>query len=87
MASLSVVHFFGDHSSAVIPQVTWRFTQALTATVGIAAFSGRSERRVAPIRGSPQPRFGRHSDSVAVENVLSLVRDRDEISLRVRYAF
>ena len=58
-------------------------------TVGGAAFYGRVETTTAPLSGivGSSGGAGRGSDRAYVENGLSSIRDRDEVFLRLRYAF
>ena len=53
-----------------------------------ARFSGKAESRDMPLRPtSLSNRVGSHGYDDFVENGLSVVRDRDEVFLKVRYAF
>jgi len=89
LPSLALVYWVSNASFGVVPQVTWRFSESLSATVGLAAFAGREESRPMALAGlSPATeRFGRHAYRTSVENGLSLIRERDELFLRIRYAF
>jgi hypothetical protein len=55
----------------------------------MAFFWGRFQAKTAPLAtvGDPPFRTGRNSQNDFVENGLSVVRDRDELFLRVRYTF
>ena len=73
----------------MLPQVTYRFTENFQASVGVAAFAGR-EQEVddADERArAGRERFGRNAYNSFVEPGLALVRERDEIFLRIRYTF
>ena len=77
-----------SNSAAVLPSVGYRFTENFSATFGFAIFSGRTESRtpaLTPI--SLGNRVGKGSYSSHVDRGLSLIRERDEIYLRVRYTF
>ena len=89
LPSMTLVYFVMNNSMAFIPSVTYRFNEAFSATFGIAAFAGHeSERRAAlSSLGVEGERFGRNANKSFVENGLSVVRERDEIFLRVRYTF
>ena len=89
LPSMTLVYFVMNNSIAFLPSVTYRFNEAFSATFGIAAFSGRESERVAALNGlAPEgERFGRNANKTFVENGLSVVRERDEIFLRVRYTF
>jgi hypothetical protein len=89
LPSLTLVYFVNGNSFAVLPQVTYRFTENFQATFGVAAFAGRYQERVAPIDGIAPvgQRFGRNAYKTFVEPGLAAVRERDEIYLRIRYTF
>jgi hypothetical protein len=89
LPSLTLVYFVRNNSFAVLPQVTYRFTENFQASFGVAAFAGREEERVMPLNGLAPggQRFGRNAYSSFVEPGLAVVRERDEIFLRVRYTF
>ena len=89
LPSLTLVYFVRNNSAAVLPEITYRFTENFQATVGLAAFMGRDQERVMPINdinivGS---RFGRNAYKTTVSNGLSIIRERDEIYFRLRYTF
>jgi hypothetical protein len=83
------VYDFPSNSGALLPEILYRFTENFSATFGLAFFWGRFQARTAPLAtvGDPPFRTGRHAQKDFVENGLSVVRDRDEIFLRVRYTF
>ena len=87
--SLTLVYFVRNNSFAVLPQVTYRFTENFQASFGIAGFAGRQQARVMPINGlAPvSERFGRHAYDTFTEPGLAVVRERDEIYMRIRYTF
>jgi len=87
--SLTLVYFVRNYSFAVLPQVTYRFTENFTATFGVAAFAGREEARVMPINGIAPvgERFGRNAYKTFIEPGLAAVRERDELFVRIRYTF
>jgi hypothetical protein len=86
--NLTLVYDFNSNSGAAIPQVTYRFTSDFSATFGLAVFTGREEPRpMALYQTSLGSRAGRHAYDDFVENGLSVVRDRDEAFLRIRYTF
>jgi hypothetical protein len=85
----TVVYDFRSSSGAFIHEVGYRFTENLSATVSAAWFWGRFEGidpPVHPVGGTPF-RGGRHAQRDFTENGLSPVRDRDEVSLILRYTF
>jgi len=89
LPSMVLVYFVMNNSIAFLPSVTYRFNEAFSATFGVAAFAGHESERVAALSGlgTEGERFGRNANKSFVENGLSVVRERDEIFLRVRYTF
>jgi hypothetical protein len=87
--SLTLVYFVRNNSFAVLPQVTYRFTENFQASFGIAAFAGREQERVMPINGlaPASERFGRNAYKTFIEPGLAAVRERDELYVRIRYTF
>jgi hypothetical protein len=83
------VYFVRNNSFAVLPEITYRFNENFSATFGLAAFAGREQRRPMPIQelAPASERFGRHAYTSTVENGLAVIRERDEIFLRVKYTF
>jgi len=89
LPGLTMVYDFNSASGAVIPEVAYRFTENLSATVSAAWFFGRFQRidpPVHPVGGTPF-RGGRHAQDDFTENGLAPVADRDEVSLVIRYTF
>jgi hypothetical protein len=83
------VYDFRSSSGAVLPQVTYRFTENLSAAVGANFFFGRQQlvdSPVAELRAGLN-RTGDDAYRDAAENGLSPLRDRDEIYLTLRYTF
>ena len=89
LPSLTMVYFVRNSSAAVLPQITYRFTENFAASFGLALFSGREVPRTMPVNGlaPTSERFGRNAYDSYFEPGLSLVRERDEIFLRLRYTF
>ena len=86
--SVTLVYDVQSSSGAVLPQVTYRFTSNFSATFGIAGFWGRFQPKTAALNPPASlNRTGRFADSDFVENGLSVLRDRDEVFLLVRYSF
>src|SRR5690606_26529329 len=72
-----------------LPQVIYRFTENLSATVGANFFFGRQQlvdSAVSELRAGTN-RTGAHAYKDPVENGLSPLRDRDEIYMTLRYTF
>ncbi len=88
LPSLVFVYDFGSNSGAILPQVTYRFNEAFSASVGLGIFGGRQEQRSLAWRPSSIGNsIGGTRNSTFVENGLSAIRERDEIFLRIRYTF
>jgi hypothetical protein len=87
--ALTLVYDVGSASWAVLPSVSYRFTENFSAQVGMGLFSGRWEHKDAQLTtvGDPPYRVGEDYDHMFVENGLSVIRDRDELFLRLRYTF
>jgi hypothetical protein len=86
---VTVVYDVRSNSGALLPSITYRFTENFSATFEVSSFWGRFQGKtpaLRPVGGNPY-RVGRSSNATFVENGLSLVRDRDEIALRIRYTF
>jgi hypothetical protein len=86
---LITVYDFNSRSGAILPSIGYRFTDAFSIRWGFLIFFGRTEFRelgINPI-GPPVNRADPNAYQVPVENALSLVRDRDEVFVRLRYTF
>ncbi|MDP6981057.1 MAG: hypothetical protein QF570_21050, partial [Myxococcota bacterium] len=83
------VYDFLSRSGAALPQVTYRYTESFSIVVGANIFMGRQQIHEMPIRGigPAANQRGRYAYKVGVENGISLVRDRDEVFMRLRYTF
>ena len=89
LPSMVLVYDVMSASGAGLPQVTYRFNENFSATVGLGFFFGRTEltdMAVNPI-GPTSNRIGPDAYKNAVETGIALVRDRDEIFFRLRYTF
>jgi hypothetical protein len=85
----TVVYDVLSRSGALLPSITYRFTESFSATAGVNVFWGRTELRDAPIneiRPSVN-RTGAHAYEDPVVNMLSALRERDELYLAIRYTF
>ena len=89
LPNVTFVYDVNSNSGAALPGITYRFTESFSATVGVNFFWGRWEYEDMPI--APLGTVGSESGSLAyrdgVENGLSVVRERDEAYLRIRYTF
>ena len=86
---ITVVYDFQTRSGAFLPTFTYRFNEAFSVALGVAAFWGRTEKVSMDFNeiGPPTDRQGVHAYRNGVDNLISIVRDRDEAFLRLRYTF
>ncbi len=88
LPSATVVYDVQSGSGAFLPQLQYRFTENFSATFGIALFAGRAQPKdMALVPIATRNRTGRYAYNDFAENGLSVVRDRDEAFLRLRYTF
>jgi hypothetical protein len=88
LPGVTFVYDVKSNSGAALPEVTYRFTENFSATVGLAGFFGRYQSKVAPLyQNALDNRAGRGAYTTWAENGLSAIRERDELWLRVRYTF
>jgi hypothetical protein len=87
LPAVVVVHDFDSASGGVVTQVTYRFSEALSATVGLLGFyGGPDNNRIAryPIQlFDTQTSF----DARLRYAGLSAIAERDEVFLKLRYTF
>ena len=86
---LLTVYDIGSRSGGLIPSLRYQFTDNFSAELGLLWFFGRPDLRPMPINEiSPAVnRAGRNAYRNAVDNGLSGVSQRDEIYLKLRWAF
>ena len=86
---LIFVYDFRSVSGGALPQVNYRFSENFSITVGVSLFWG--EDRLVPMGINPiapaGPRGGANPYTVGIQPGLSIVRDRDEAFLILRYTF
>ena len=88
LPGVTFVYDVKSNSGAALPEVTYRFTENFSATVGLAGFFGRYQRKAASLyQNALDNRAGRGAYTTWAENGLSAIRERDELWLRVRYTF
>ena len=90
LPGLQVVYDFPSHSGALIWSLGWRVTQSFLIRIGLNTFWGEVDRREAALVAAGTAGQGGRGEGAYhsyVENGLSTVRDRDEISIRLRYTF
>jgi hypothetical protein len=83
------VYDFNSRSGGVLPTMQYRFTESFSATVGMLYFFGRTQMKDMPVNefGPPANRTGEKAYQTGVDNILSLIRKRDEVFLRLRWTF
>jgi len=81
-------------SGGFLPNVSYRFTEAFSATIGVNMFFGHTERtkmsinEIAPVSNrAPAGDDEALAYKDGVDNILGLVRKRDEFYLRLRWTF
>ena len=88
LTALTFVYDVQSNSGATLPSVTYRFSESFSAQFGLAFFWGREQPRIPYVMPQgPTNRVGQWAYSDFVDNGLSVVRDRDEMFLRMRYTF
>ena len=88
LPGFTFVYDFGSQSGSGLASVTYRFTQNFSATVGMAGFFGHYQTKTPPLwEVGLVNRVGRGAYQAFVENGLAPIRERDELYLRIRYAF
>jgi len=89
LPSVTFVYDVLSNSGAALPEVTYRFTENFSGQLGINWFWGRQQYKPMAVDaiGDVGNRVGRHAYDDAVENALAVVRERDEIFMRLRYTF
>ena len=88
LPDVTFVYDVQSDSGAVLTSLDYRFTENFSAGFGVAAFYGRFQEQTAAITPvSLDNRVGKGSYKSHVENGLSVIRERDEFFLRVRYTF
>ncbi len=89
LPGITFVYDLNSNSGAILPQLTYRFTENFSASVGMNFFFGRWERADMPIAslGTVGTQSGHLAYQVGIENALAVVRERDEAFVRLRYTF
>ncbi|MCX5740676.1 MAG: hypothetical protein NTZ61_19680, partial [Proteobacteria bacterium] len=89
LPGITFVYDLNSRSGAVLPQLTYRFTENFSASVGMNFFFGRFETVNTPIAplGVIGTEAGRDAYKDGAENALAVVRERDEAYFRLRYTF
>ncbi len=80
---------FMSSSGAMLPQVGYRFNERFSITLGASLFWGSQQLVNMPVNGvAPgQNRSGAAAYQDSFQPGLSIVRDRDEVWMNLRYTF
>jgi hypothetical protein len=87
--SLVFVYDFMSKSGAALPQVNYRFSENFSMTLGASLFMGGQQLVEMPVNGIAPAgaRAGNNAYMDGFEPGLSVVRDRDEVWMTLRYTF
>jgi Protein of unknown function (DUF1302) len=87
--ALTLIYDLRSLSGGALPQITYRFTSNFSASIGLNIFWGRFQNRPVPLTpiANIDNQVGARQYEMGVENGLSLVRERDEAFLKIRYTF
>jgi hypothetical protein len=89
LPTVAAVYDFRSVSGAVLPQLTYRYNEAFSITVGANVFMGKADlvdMSVNPVALQNRVQ-GRRTYKNQAENGLAVFRDRDEVFVRLRYTF
>jgi len=81
------VHDLRSSSGALVGQLTYRFTEAFSATVGALAFYGEPDDNRLPLHPIALPDTQTEFEARTRYEGLSAISERDELFLRLRYTF
>jgi hypothetical protein len=81
------VHDVRSGSGALVGQVSYRFSEAFSATVGMLAFYGQPDDNRLPLHPIALPDTQTEFDARTRYEGLSAISERDELFLRLRYTF
>ena len=89
LPGITQVFDVNSRSGAILPSLQYRFTENFSTEFGLAIFYGHTQTGTGTINplGTPVDRTGGHAYDSFMDNGLSVVRDRDEVYLRIRYTF
>jgi hypothetical protein len=89
LPGVTFVYDVKSDSGGALPEITYRFTENFSAQVGMNFFWGRWQVADMPLQGlgAVGNEVGKNAYKVPVENGLAVVRNNDEVFLRIRYTF
>ncbi|MBW2383079.1 MAG: hypothetical protein JRG92_05550, partial [Deltaproteobacteria bacterium] len=87
--TLVFVYDFQSRSGGALPQINYRFSENFSVTLGASLFMGGQDLVVMPVNpiAPAVPRAGSNTYYDSTEPGLSVVRDRDEVFMTLRYTF
>jgi len=89
MPQLVTLYDVRSRSGGIVPSLEYRFTDAFSVNVGLLYFFGRTQLVDMPLRefAPASNRVGADAYKAGVDNAFSAIRRRDEIFMRLRWAF
>ncbi len=87
LPTLTFVHDVGSNSGAILGQVTYRFTEAFSASIGISNFYGSPHFQNIPLRQIGLQNNGGDFTERFKFDGLSAITERDEVFGTLRYTF
>lgn len=87
LPSVTVVHDVGSNSGAILAQMTYRFTESFSTTIGVSNFYGSPQWGNLPLSQlGVQNNGGNFMERLRFQG-LSAIAERDEIFAALRYTF
>jgi hypothetical protein len=87
LPAVTWVHDVGSGSGGLVGQITYRFSEAFSATVGALAFYGEPDDNRLPLHPIALPDTQTEFEARTRYEGLSAISERDELFLRLRYTF
>lgn len=87
LPALTWVHDIQSESGGLIGQLSYRYTEAMSVTVGFLSFYGRPSNNRVPFHPISLPNTQTDFNSKIRYGGLSAIAERDELFLRLRYTF
>jgi hypothetical protein len=87
LPAVTWVHDVGSGSGGLVGQVTYRFSEAFSATVGALSFYGQPQENHLPFNPIALPDTQTSFESHTRFEGLSAIAEREELFLRLRYTF
>ncbi|MCC6640798.1 MAG: hypothetical protein IT386_06520 [Deltaproteobacteria bacterium] len=87
LPSITLVHDVGSNSGAILPQITYRFSESFSTTIGVSTFYGKPQYGRLPLRQlGLQNNGGDFMERFRFQG-LSPIAERDEVFAILRYTF